>query len=493
VSNRDGDLGSAILTFLALSAVTWISLTLKNYFPLTLIFVAISAACAVQFNRSGGVWFKRNWGISIWLIVFYIVLLAADLVPAIVVGFSVPIMILVARRFRNIELERARQIELEKARESAELSKKIGEGMTKKGFVKYTDRKGEERWGDPERIRRWQEIYSKFEEDFEELTPHELEGMVVELFSRMGYDVEHVGKVGDYGGDVIAKKGKEKVLVQVKRYSLGNNISDREVRETLGARYKYKANKVVLVTTSDFTVMAREQAKEAPIELWNRQFLLTLFERYFEPEDAVVKFSPGMTGVLAAWIQNNIGHELKDARLQVSSPLGWKIELHPEEVSKLLPNETARCEVHITVPSNALPGDYYLSLRGLAKEGFSFRSKIKIIVEEEEKHKRYCVSCGNVLPEGCSYCPFCGSKVEEFENKAGSVLKIQGYRTELEEDIVCAECGKAFKPDQIVRCSECGKAYCEECAEEDLTIKRLGICPDCEEVYEAEEDYWGWK
>jgi len=22
--------------------------------------------------------------------------------------------------------------------------------------------------------------------------------------------------------------------------------------------------------------------------------------------------------------------------------------------------------------------------------------------------------------------------------------------------------------------------------------KELGVCPDCEEVYEAKEDYWGW-
>ena len=46
---------------------------------------------------------------------------------------------------------------------------------------------------------------------------------------------------------------------------------------------------------------------------------------------------------------------------------------------------------------------------------------------------------------------------------------------------------------ELYRCCECGKAYCEECAEEDGSIKKLGVCSDCEEVYEAEEDYWGWK
>lgn len=56
----------------------------------------------------------------------------------------------------------------------------------------------------------------------------------------------------------------------------------------------------------------------------------------------------------------------------------------------------------------------------------------------------------------------------------------------------CSECGREVSREGLVRCFECGKAYCKECADTDLTIKELGVCPDCEEVYEAEEDYWGW-
>jgi hypothetical protein len=56
----------------------------------------------------------------------------------------------------------------------------------------------------------------------------------------------------------------------------------------------------------------------------------------------------------------------------------------------------------------------------------------------------------------------------------------------------CSVCGQEVPEGQLLRCGECGKAYCSECAERDLTIKELGVCPDCEEVYEQEEDYWGW-
>lgn len=53
----------------------------------------------------------------------------------------------------------------------------------------------------------------------------------------------------------------------------------------------------------------------------------------------------------------------------------------------------------------------------------------------------------------------------------------------------CSVCGREFPEERLLRCYDCGKAYCPECAEKDPTIKELGVCPDCEEVFEAEEDY----
>jgi hypothetical protein len=54
----------------------------------------------------------------------------------------------------------------------------------------------------------------------------------------------------------------------------------------------------------------------------------------------------------------------------------------------------------------------------------------------------------------------------------------------------CSVCGEEFPEWQLIRCGDCGKAYCRKCAEEDPTILVLGVCPDCEEAHEAEEDYW---
>ena len=56
----------------------------------------------------------------------------------------------------------------------------------------------------------------------------------------------------------------------------------------------------------------------------------------------------------------------------------------------------------------------------------------------------------------------------------------------------CDVCGGEFEEDELRRCYDCGRAYCPRCVEDDPTMKELGVCPDCEEVFEAEEDYWGW-
>jgi restriction endonuclease Mrr len=52
------------------------------------------------------------------------------------------------------------------------------------------------------------------------------------------------------------------------------------VQQTLGAMWKVKADQSIIVTTSGFTVYAREQAKEAPIELWDKRTLQEFVMKY---------------------------------------------------------------------------------------------------------------------------------------------------------------------------------------------------------------------
>lgn len=114
------------------------------------------------------------------------------------------------------------------------------------------------------------------------IDPFEFEALVAELFAAMGYEVEVTPKSGDYGVDVIARRASDTVAIQAKKHSPGNNVGNRDVQRLLGAMQlsTVRANKAILITTSDFTVQAQEQAREAPIELWNGDYFSSLVRKY---------------------------------------------------------------------------------------------------------------------------------------------------------------------------------------------------------------------
>lgn len=118
--------------------------------------------------------------------------------------------------------------------------------------------------------------------NYASLSPFEFEHLVGKLFTEMGYDTAVTSASGDYGVDVLARNTTETIAIQVKKYSHGNNVGNRAVQMLLGAMQhrSIRATKAILVTTSDFTAQAREQAKECPVELWNGEYLDALIRKY---------------------------------------------------------------------------------------------------------------------------------------------------------------------------------------------------------------------
>ena len=172
----------------------------------------------------------------------------------------------------------------------AELSKRDAETralFTKQqedqGLYLFKDFEGHEYWGKKKDVEAWQKIDHNMKNNFSDMHHFDFEEFVGELFERMGYAVTVTPKTVDYGVDLVAKIDKDVVAVQVKRYTYGNNVGDRDVQKLLGAAWKYKANKSILVTTTDFTRQAYEQAKEAPIELWDKNYLYGLIRKYMLP------------------------------------------------------------------------------------------------------------------------------------------------------------------------------------------------------------------
>lgn len=114
---------------------------------------------------------------------------------------------------------------------------------------------------------------------FEKLSGSNFEGLLSRLFEAMGYRVELTGRSGDQGGDLIANKEGERVLIQAKCYrdwSTGNAA----VQQVVGAMKYYDCNKAMVVTTSHFTSEAIVLAKTNQTELVSKEQLQELLLKY---------------------------------------------------------------------------------------------------------------------------------------------------------------------------------------------------------------------
>ena len=154
------------------------------------------------------------------------------------------------------EADKEKRLEEEKKAKELEAFRK---SQILKGLVEF---KG--KWGSPEQVKKWKEIEYGIDSNFMNLSHFEFEEFIAKLFKKMGYNTEITRKTGYYGIDVIAKDKNDNIAVQAKQFKHGNNVSNVIVQQVLGAMWKVKANKAIIITTSDFTVQAKVQAREAP-------------------------------------------------------------------------------------------------------------------------------------------------------------------------------------------------------------------------------------
>lgn len=94
-------------------------------------------------------------------------------------------------------------------------------------------------------------------ENIKKMDPYQLEELVADLWTAMGYDTRVTSSTGDRGIDIVARKAdpfQRKQLIQVKRYSDQNRIGSSEIRlyRTLYDQQE-NVDLVGIVTTSGFT------------------------------------------------------------------------------------------------------------------------------------------------------------------------------------------------------------------------------------------------
>jgi restriction system protein len=92
------------------------------------------------------------------------------------------------------------------------------------------------------------------------------------LFRRLGYKVERTRFVGDYGGDLVLRKGGVRTVVQAKRHA--KSVGVRAVQEVVAAKGYYDCDETLVVSNSRYTKQAEELARRNDVELWDRDMLI---------------------------------------------------------------------------------------------------------------------------------------------------------------------------------------------------------------------------
>lgn len=109
----------------------------------------------------------------------------------------------------------------------------------------------------------------------------EFEKFLVSLFQSLGYKTEHIGKLGDFGGDLIIEKDWIKTLVQAKRSKY--KIKESAVQQAIAAKENYHCDKAMVVTNNYLWKHAWLLAKNTDVALWTRNDLIMKMEEAKKP------------------------------------------------------------------------------------------------------------------------------------------------------------------------------------------------------------------
>lgn len=193
------------------------------------------------------------------------------------IWFVIPILEYILEKQKQKEIKEKRRISKERKREKRKEFQKLKEEKEKQG-LKYFEGK----WVKKEELPRLKEIKIGLDKNFRNISSYEFEKFIAKLFRAMGYQTRVTQASNNYGIDVVAEKGNEKIAIQCKRYHQGNPVSNRDVQRLLGAMQlkSVKATHSIIITTSHFTVQAMEQAKECTIELWDKHELHKMVKKY---------------------------------------------------------------------------------------------------------------------------------------------------------------------------------------------------------------------
>jgi hypothetical protein len=118
-------------------------------------------------------------------------------------------------------------------------------------------------------------------QDVLKLDPYEFEHFVAQLLTAQGFtNVALIGRAGDRGVDLVADDPNiRRTVIQCKRY-IGHNVSAVPIQRLHSFAVTRKAVRKIMITTSDFTPQAYDEAIHTQTELINGDTLKSMIAQY---------------------------------------------------------------------------------------------------------------------------------------------------------------------------------------------------------------------
>ncbi len=107
---------------------------------------------------------------------------------------------------------------------------------------------------------------------------------VCKLLKHRGYATKNMRASNDFGTDIIATKGNDKISIQVKRSK--NRIDRKAISDAVAGMKFYKCNKSMVVTNNRFTDSAKKFAKKTECTLIGRAELAKWIASYKQKSKA---------------------------------------------------------------------------------------------------------------------------------------------------------------------------------------------------------------
>lgn len=127
--------------------------------------------------------------------------------------------------------------------------------------------------------------------DYYSEKPTDFEGLCSELFESLGYIAKLTPPTNDGGYDILLTRGGEKTIVECKCYSIGHKVGRPNIQKLVGANNVVLADKMIFITTSDFSGAAISYAEEVEVKLINGNKLMELLHKQGFIEKEKVKIN----------------------------------------------------------------------------------------------------------------------------------------------------------------------------------------------------------